>query len=73
MPLAQITITEGRSPEMVDQMAEAVTKAIAATLGVRRQNVRVAINEIPTAHWYVAGESITHRSSKNAGVDDSNK
>lgn len=61
MPLAQITIVEGRSQEQIEAMAEAVTQAIADTLGAQRQAIRVAVNEIPQGHWFVAGESFAKR------------
>jgi 4-oxalocrotonate tautomerase len=61
MPLAQISILEGRSEEMIAQMAEAVTEAIAKTLSTSRDKIRVVVNEVPAERWFVAGESMALR------------
>jgi 4-oxalocrotonate tautomerase len=61
MPLAQITIVRGRDPEMIERMAAAVTDAIVNTLGAPRSAIRVAVNEIPAEHWFIAGESMARR------------
>lgn len=61
MPLAQISILEGRSKEMIEQMAEAVTDVIAKSLGSPREAIRVVVTEIPASRWFVAGESMAER------------
>jgi 4-oxalocrotonate tautomerase len=61
MPLAQISLLEGRSKEMIEQMAEAVTDVIAKSLGTPRETIRVVVTEIPASRWFVAGESMAER------------
>ncbi|HMO74361.1 MAG TPA: 2-hydroxymuconate tautomerase [Sphingopyxis sp.] len=61
MPLAQISILEGRSPEMIAEMAEAVTAAISETLSAPRDRIRVVVTEIPAEKWFVAGQSMAER------------
>ncbi|QIB64910.1 2-hydroxymuconate tautomerase [Kineobactrum salinum] len=61
MPLAQISILEGRGEEAIEQMAEAVTDAIARTLSAPRERIRVVVTEVPAEHWFVAGKSLTLR------------
>jgi len=58
MPLAQITILEGRDPEAVARMAAAVTDAIAATLAAPHERIRVVVTELPADRWFVGGTSI---------------
>lgn len=58
MPLAQITILEGRSEAMVSDMAAAVTEAISRTLSAPREKIRVVVNEVPATRWFVAGQSM---------------
>ncbi|MDI3469829.1 MAG: hypothetical protein OJF62_001892 [Pseudolabrys sp.] len=55
MPLIQITIVEGRTPEQKKALAEKVTDAVQESIGAPRQAIRIAIYEIPTAHWFIAG------------------
>ncbi|KQZ61031.1 hypothetical protein ASD67_17270 [Sphingopyxis sp. Root1497] len=61
MPLAQISILEGRSPEMIAEMAEAVTAAISGALEAPRDRIRVVVTEIPAEKWFVAGQSMAAR------------
>jgi 4-oxalocrotonate tautomerase len=58
MPLVQITIVEGRSPEQKKVLAEKVTDAVQESIGAPRQAIRVAIYELPAAHWFIAGAPI---------------
>ena len=58
MPLAQITILEGRDPDAVRRMAAAVTDAIASTLSTPRERIRVVVTELPADRWFVGGTSI---------------
>ncbi|MBX5466179.1 MAG: 4-oxalocrotonate tautomerase family protein [Firmicutes bacterium] len=55
MPLAQIHILEGRSPEQKRQLMEEVTAAICRTLGAAPETVRVLVYELPKTHWAVGG------------------
>ncbi len=61
MPLAQITILEGRSEAMVSDMAAAVTDAISRTLSAPREKIRVVVNEVPATRWFVAGHSMAEQ------------
>lgn len=61
MPLAQISILEGRTPEMIADMAEAVTAAISESLAAPRDRIRVVVTEIPAEKWFVAGQSMAAR------------
>jgi 4-oxalocrotonate tautomerase len=61
MPLAQISILEGRTPEMIAEMAEAVTAAISGALAAPRDRIRVVVTEIPAEKWFVAGQSMAER------------
>lgn len=63
MPLAQITMLEGSSEEQKRALIAEVTDAIAHSLDLAPEAVRVLLTEMPTAHWGVAGRSIKDRSS----------
>lgn len=67
MPLAQISILEGRSEEKVAMMAEAVTEAISQALSAPRERIRVVVTEVPAERWFVAGQSMAERAQADAG------
>ncbi len=64
MPLAQIHILEGRSPELKKQLIEEVTQAISRSLGVPPANVRVLLYELPKDHWAVGGVTMAESQAK---------
>lgn len=56
MPLIEVTMLEGRSPEAKRAMMREVTAAAHRTLDAPLQTIRVVIREVPAAHWAVGGE-----------------
>jgi 4-oxalocrotonate tautomerase family enzyme len=58
MPLVQITLARGRTPEQLQALGEAVTAAVHESLGAPRENVRVVLRECEPEHWFVGGESL---------------
>lgn len=61
MPLIQINIIEGRSPEKKERLIREVTDLVAEVLESPTENVRVLIQEMPPEHWGIAGESVRKR------------
>lgn len=57
MPLIQATIIQGRSQAQKEAFFEKVTAAAVETLGVKPEQVRVVINEVPAEHWAIGGVS----------------
>lgn len=58
MPLAQIYLGLGRTPEVKRALIEKVTRAFADALGPTKHPVWVIINEVPLADWGVDGKPI---------------
>lgn len=59
MPVIQVTLTRGRTPEQLRALGEALTAAAAAdTLGAKPETVRVVLNECEAEHFFVGGESL---------------
>lgn len=56
MPIANLTIISGRTPEQRRALMEKVTDAIEESLGAPRQAIRVIVQEVPAFHWSVGGE-----------------
>jgi 4-oxalocrotonate tautomerase len=55
MPLVEITMIEGRSPEMKKDLIRNVTNAVVESLHAKKESVRIVIREIPKDHWAVGG------------------
>lgn len=58
MPLAQIYIGPGHSPEVKQALIGKITQAITGALGPTKQPVWVVINEVPLSDWGVDGQPI---------------
>ena len=56
MPIIDVTMLEGRTPEQKANLIRALTDAAERTLGAPRESIRVLIRELPPAHWGVGGE-----------------
>ncbi|WP_277453781.1 tautomerase family protein [Janibacter sp. DB-40] len=61
MPIVQVTLTEGRSPETIRSMISALTRAMVDTGVAPKDNVRVLVNEIPTEHFAAGDTTIAER------------
>ncbi|MCP4597385.1 2-hydroxymuconate tautomerase [Neptuniibacter sp.] len=57
MPIANIQMMEGRTPEQKAKLIRKVTDAIMESLDAPEGNVRVLINEIPKPHFGIGGQS----------------
>jgi 4-oxalocrotonate tautomerase len=61
MPLAQITLWEGRSEEKREELIQKVTDAIQETLDCPRQAVTVVLQEVPKVNWGQGGVPTSKR------------
>ncbi|WP_156291363.1 2-hydroxymuconate tautomerase [Oceanobacillus salinisoli] len=64
MPLIQVNILEGRSPERKERFIREVTDLASEIFDAPEENVRVMINEMKAEHWGIAGESVKKRREK---------
>lgn len=58
MPLIQVTIGRGRTPEQLEALGKALTDAAEASIGAPRQSIRVVLTECEPEHWFVGGETL---------------
>ncbi len=56
MPLVQINMLTGRTPEQKEALLRAVTDAVHESIGAPIPSIRVWINELPTTDYMAAGE-----------------
>jgi 4-oxalocrotonate tautomerase len=56
MPIIQVQVIEGRTDEQLSKLMESLTNAAAESLDVKKEQVRVLIQEVPNKHWGVGGK-----------------
>lgn len=55
MPIVNITLIEGRTPEQKLALIKEVTDTVERVLEAPRQSIRVLLHEVPAANWGVGG------------------
>lgn len=63
MPLIDVSIAEGRSPEQLRALVSALHSAAEESVGAVPENTTVIIREVPTTHWSKADRTIAERNS----------
>ncbi|PBC51871.1 4-oxalocrotonate tautomerase [Rhodococcus sp. ACS1] len=58
MPLIQVTLARGRTPEQLHTLGKALTDAVEQAVGARRGSIRVVLTECEPQHWFVGGETL---------------
>jgi 4-oxalocrotonate tautomerase len=58
MPLVQITLARGRTPEQLAALGEAVTAAVHESIGAPTATIRVVVTECEPELWFIGGESM---------------
>ena len=68
MPIIQLNIAEGRTVEQKLAAYAATTDAVARTLDVRPEQVRILINEVKDENYAIAGETMAMRASRASAI-----
>ncbi|HPB72935.1 MAG TPA: 2-hydroxymuconate tautomerase [Phycicoccus sp.] len=66
MPLVEVTLTQGRTPQQVRQMISNITAAIVDATVAPKEAIRVIVREVPAAHFAAGDVTIAER----AGAPD---
>ena len=61
MPLVEVTLVEGRTPDQLRTLISRLTAAVVDSVGAPRENVRVVLREVPAAHWAAGDVTIEER------------
>ena len=56
MPIIHVHVIEGRTDKQLSALMEILTTAAAESLDVKKEQVRVLIQEVPNKHWGVGGK-----------------
>ncbi|GAA4707851.1 hypothetical protein GCM10023215_56180 [Pseudonocardia yuanmonensis] len=66
MPLIQVTLAKGRSPEQLRALGEALTTAAEEAVGAKRESIRVVLTECEPELWFAGGESLADLRARGA-------
>jgi 4-oxalocrotonate tautomerase len=66
VPLIEVTMVEGRTPEQVRALISALTRAAVETIDAPLENVRVVVREVPTTHWAAGDLTIAERQASTS-------
>ncbi len=61
MPLVEVTLVQGRTPEQLRALITSLTDAVEAAIGVARGSIRVVPREVPATHWAAGDVTIAER------------
>lgn len=61
MPLIEVTLVEGRSPEALRTLISRLTDAVVDSIAAPRDSVRVVLREVPPTHWAAGDVTIAER------------
>jgi 4-oxalocrotonate tautomerase len=63
MPLIEVTLAEGRTPEQLRALISGLTKAASEAVDAPVANVRVVVREVPATHWAAGDVTIAERAA----------
>jgi 4-oxalocrotonate tautomerase len=61
LPLVQITLLRGRTPEQLAALGREVTEAVQRSIGAPAESVRVVLRECEPELWFTGGESVAEQ------------
>ncbi len=61
MPLVEITLAEGRTPEQLRSLLSAVTAAVSESVAAPVESIRVVLREVPPTHWAAGDVTLAER------------
>jgi 4-oxalocrotonate tautomerase len=67
VPLVEVTLVEGRSPEQLRSLITKLTDAVEAAVAAPRANIRVVLREVPATHWAAGDVTVAERRSGPGG------
>jgi 4-oxalocrotonate tautomerase len=68
MPLIEVTLVQGRTPEQLRTLISALTLAAAEAIAAPVANVRVVVREVPATHWAAGDVTIAERTSNEGST-----
>lgn len=66
MPLVNVHMATGRTPEQKRALMDAITEAMATHIGAPRESVRIWITEFPPTDFMAGGEVLADKQARLA-------
>ncbi|MDT5207747.1 MAG: 4-oxalocrotonate tautomerase [Mycobacterium sp.] len=63
MPLIEVTLVQGRTPQQLRTLISGLTGAAETALGASRATIRVVVREVPDTHWAAGDVTIAERNN----------
>ncbi|MDH6128990.1 4-oxalocrotonate tautomerase family protein [Kitasatospora sp. GP82] len=67
MPFISVKQLAGRTEEQRAEIARELTETYARVTGVKPENIWVAIEEVPTENWAIAGVTFAEKARRAQG------
>jgi 4-oxalocrotonate tautomerase len=64
MPLVEVTMATGRTPEQIRALMHEVHQAVVRSIGVPSASVRVVVREVPRTHWSADDVTLAERDAQ---------
>lgn len=64
MPLIEVTLVEGRTPEQLRALIHGLTHAASEAVDAPLDSVRIVVREVPATHWAAGDVTIAERASR---------
>lgn len=68
MPLIDISITEGRTPEQLRGLIDGVHAVVERTVGASAENITVIVREVAAEHWSRANRTVAELRAENTST-----
>jgi 4-oxalocrotonate tautomerase len=65
MPMIEVTLGEGRSPEQLRALITSLTTATMEAIGAPKQSIRVILREVPRTHFAAGNQTLAERDSSS--------
>jgi 4-oxalocrotonate tautomerase len=63
MPLVQVSLAAGRSPEQLRRLIHELHGAVVRSVDADPERVRVILNEVPPTHWATGDRTLAERAA----------
>ncbi len=70
MPLIQVSMATGRTPEQKERAAQAMTQALVEHCGAVAEHVYVVFTDVAPTDWVVGGVSVAERKRRRGETVD---
>jgi 4-oxalocrotonate tautomerase len=61
MPIVQISMVEGRSPDQLRNLIREVTNSVASTLEAPIDTIKVVLHEVPATHYGSGNHTVAEK------------